>query len=580
MPETPFEITLLRERLRADFTGRLPEATTGTAEERERNFLSRALAAFAIHKLAGCTLDEAAAAVVDGSGDGGIDAIYYAPTSHRLWAVQSKFIADGQGEPNLGEVMKFKKGLEDLLRGRLDAFATNTAWAERIAQIKLHFEDHALQVRAVLVYSGVHAISSDRPGLFDDLKQRFSAGSEYFDFQTFNLSSLHDWLTETDGSSGVREVKLTLLKPGWVLEPYETVYGLVRLVDFVELQKMYGKRLITANIRGYKGETEVNTRIVTTVCEEPQNFFYLNNGLTAYCERLHVEHFDRDNADQKRITAYGFSIINGAQTLGSLEAARTSSPSLPLEGFVFLKVVSLERCVENVVFAQRITESTNFQNQIVSRDFVALDELQEQLARTLKLSDVHYHYKDADDIPDPDDTNFSFEEAITALACLEQEKECDLYARALGNRKSLWSSEEVYPDDRPYRSRYKRLFHGGLSARTIWRAVQTQRVVIELLKADTRSSTGLRKDFFQHGRWLVLNLVFLHLRPELGDVLTLTDAEKTAIVNKTGEIAEMLWTVANTQRSGAQSFKAMFCNTEDCRRLRSGTLGNLSQAAL
>ena len=63
----PLEITHLRDRLRQDFTGRLPEAPFGLLEERERNFLSRALAAFAIQCLSRCTVDEATAAVVDGS---------------------------------------------------------------------------------------------------------------------------------------------------------------------------------------------------------------------------------------------------------------------------------------------------------------------------------------------------------------------------------------------------------------------------------------------------------------------------------------------------------------------------------
>jgi hypothetical protein len=70
--EIPLEITHLRDRLRRDFTGRLPEVPSGSLEERERNFLSRALAAFATQCLSGCTVDEAASAVVDGSGDSGI----------------------------------------------------------------------------------------------------------------------------------------------------------------------------------------------------------------------------------------------------------------------------------------------------------------------------------------------------------------------------------------------------------------------------------------------------------------------------------------------------------------------------
>jgi hypothetical protein len=117
--EIPLEITHLRNRLRQDFTDKLPEATFGSGEEKERTFLSRALAALAIQRLSGCSADEAAAAVVDGGGDSGIDGIQYSPTVHRLWVVRSKFFADGQGEPPLADVSKFKNGLEALLQGSL-----------------------------------------------------------------------------------------------------------------------------------------------------------------------------------------------------------------------------------------------------------------------------------------------------------------------------------------------------------------------------------------------------------------------------------------------------------------------------
>jgi len=93
--EIPLEITHLRNRLRQDFTDRLPVATFGSGEEKERNFLSHALAAMAIQRLSGCSADEAAAAVVDGGGDSGIDGIQYSPTVRRLWVVQSKFFAEG-----------------------------------------------------------------------------------------------------------------------------------------------------------------------------------------------------------------------------------------------------------------------------------------------------------------------------------------------------------------------------------------------------------------------------------------------------------------------------------------------------
>ena len=68
--ETPIEILELPARLRTLFTGKVPEATSCIEEARETNFLSRALAAYAIHRLSGCSIEDAAASVVDGGAMG------------------------------------------------------------------------------------------------------------------------------------------------------------------------------------------------------------------------------------------------------------------------------------------------------------------------------------------------------------------------------------------------------------------------------------------------------------------------------------------------------------------------------
>lgn len=136
--ETPIEILELPARLRTLFTGKVPEATSGIEAARETNFLSRALAAYAIHSLAGCSIEDAASSLVDGGGDGGIDAIFYVPTNSTMLIVQSKYIVSGRGEPDLGEVTKFKTGLENILQGRFEAFSQNAAWKSGCQRLKLN----------------------------------------------------------------------------------------------------------------------------------------------------------------------------------------------------------------------------------------------------------------------------------------------------------------------------------------------------------------------------------------------------------------------------------------------------------
>jgi hypothetical protein len=581
--EIPIELNHVPGRLRTDFTTRLPEATSGSQVEREVNFLSRALAAFAVYKLAGCTLDEAATAVVDGGGDGGIDAIFYSTSTQILWVVQAKYHQNGRGEPALGDVAKFKTGLENLLQGNYTAFANNSSWQRVLPQIQgVLGYNGGLQVRAVLVYSGINLVSEDRLRMFEDLRTRFSADSDYLQWQSCNLSTIHDWLVGADQSPGVSEVELQLLKPGWVTQPYETVYGLMPLSNLAALFRLHGRRLIAANIRAFKGDTEVNEQIATTVRDEPHHFFYLNNGLTAYCDRLEVYSTDRADTEQKRLRAFGFSIVNGAQTLGVITNAGVTMPT----GNVFVKVISLERCLEEREFAERITRSTNFQNQIGPRDFVALDEQQERLAQQLVLEGVIYHYKEGADTPPTDAHNFTLEEATDACATLVNGSDCEFCARLQTNRRSFWSFEEVYPATLgPYRSRYARVFRPELSARTVWRAVQTLRLVKEALKT---TETGSRKDFFDTCRWLVLDIVFSRLHPERGNQLLLTPAEQQDVSTKAVSFAEELWNAALVQRlavvvpGGYQAprhFRSVFSSATDCQSLRNAAMARINNPA-
>ncbi len=583
--ETPIEIAHVPGRLRQDFSGKIPEATTGTVREREANFLSRALAAFALNRLAGCPVDEAANSIVDGGGDGGIDAIWYSAASNKLWLAQSKFIRDGRGEPALGDVAKFKAGLENLLQGNFAAFETNAAWKALIPRLRAIFKDGTLEVRAVLVYSGTATVSEDRRRMFQDLRTRFSSDSDYLQIQTCNLTTIHDWITGADQPPGIPEVHLKLIKPGWLKEPYETLYGLVPLTEMADLYRKFGPELVAANIRTYKGRTEVNEHIALAVREEPQHFLYLNNGLTAYCQRLEVHNLDRGNTEEKRIRALHFSIVNGAQTLGSIASAVPNPPAPPPTGFVFLKVISLERCEDDTDFAERITRSTNFQNQIGDRDFVALDEQQERIANQLVLSGIAYHYKDGEDTPTPDATNFTLDEATTACALMANGSDCDFCARVLANRRSFWSVDEIFPAGDLYRSLYAKIFRPDLSARAIWRAVQVQRMVKAALKTP---EAGIRKEFFENGRWLVLSVIFLRLRPQLGDELILTSQEGTILTQVAQEYAERLWTVCQAQgfvsaKGGGgweapRHFRSVFSAASDCRQLRGALLANLDAA--
>lgn len=571
--ERPIEIDHLPPRLHQDFDGLIPLIENPDPDHVETNFCSRALAAFSIHRLAGCSLQEAADSLVDGGHDGGIDAVYHSTNSNTLWCVQSKFTTDGTSEPVLREVTRFSTGLDALLRGDFEELRGNLAWAAKLPYIEHLMNGGTLSIRAALVYSGIRLVSDDRRRLFEALKNRYSPDDDYFRFEAFNLTTIHDWIVGTVENRTVKEVALCIRKPGWLRAPHEIVYGLIPLSELVALSATHGDKLIASNIRRYKGRTEVNEEIASTIREDPGSFLYLNNGLTAYCDRLEVRATDRGNAEEKNIRAFGFSVVNGAQTLGTL--SKTCTPGPTPQGFAFIRVISMERCDDDRTFAERITRCTNTQNEILARDYIALDPEQERIANQLSPSNITYHYKISDDTIPQDDFNFSILESTTAAACLLQGNTApEIISRVLSNRKSLWDRE--IPEGETA-SRYSRVFTSSLSARSLWRAVQAQRIVLDKLRQFARAEPA-RKAFFENGRWQILNVIFFRLKPESGDATSLSPAEISSFSDAALTVAEEVWNACRTLgyvsvgQGGGYTFprhlRTVFCDTQDCRRIR------------
>ena len=65
------------------------------------------------------------------SSDNGIDLIHYDVGQERLYLVQSKWNASGNGSPAVGDVQKFIQGIKDLVNLRFDRFNGKVQRLER-----------------------------------------------------------------------------------------------------------------------------------------------------------------------------------------------------------------------------------------------------------------------------------------------------------------------------------------------------------------------------------------------------------------------------------------------------------------
>src|SRR5206468_3556932 len=78
-----------------------------------------------------------------------------------------------------------------------------------------------------------------------------------------------------------------------------------------EMFKSAGKRLFARNIRGLLGEKgPINDGMTATLNEEPERFFYYNNGITIICDRAEK----RSNSGRDFLRVSNPQVINGQQT--------------------------------------------------------------------------------------------------------------------------------------------------------------------------------------------------------------------------------------------------------------------------
>lgn len=577
-PTRPLELDQLSEQLDALFGGRI--VGTGNSDaSRRSNFLSKAIAAFVLIKDAGATVEESIAASIDGGMDHGIDSVYVA-NDQTIWLVQSKYKDAGTGEPELGEVGKFRDGVNDLLRGAWQRF--NNALQAKQAALTAAFNSGVCKVKVVLAYSGT-AVSDDRRHIFSDLEGAFNATNPgYLRCYAYGLATLHDLVLSSLAVEPIDEI-IQLRGFGHTQNPYRSFYGQIEAKRLSELWRDHGDHLVDRNIRRFKGATAVNTGLTETLQTEPEHFFYFNNGVTFLCDSISEQHPLDPHRESGRFRVRGLSIINGAQTVGAI----AREPVAYYDGHpatVMATFVCLEHAPEG--FGDQVTQARNRQNAVGLQDFAALDERQTGWQRTLGRSGIEYLVKEGADDPPASSTCFSVRELAPYLACGVRGNEWpDYVVAAKSDQKKLFAREELVSPTDPLRGAYQRLFTDSLTAKQMWRITQVGRAVLQAVRGRAQAEADpvgmapghlTAKEILKNGAWLVLHVVLIRRAWPNGTDLTLNADELAALSQEVDLIADRLVTVMQAEPWNKQA-RSVFENKADCRSVKDRLMAALAQ---
>lgn len=475
---------------------------SNSEEAREQSLLSRSLAALAVRIVTGCDASAAAAAVIDGRDDQGIDAIVVTRSPAHVYLVQAKWSDRGKATVKTEPIHKMLAGLRLIDSEESSQF---NARGEVLAQeAKTLMSEHAAGVTLVIASMGTEPPSPDVEKVLENGEQEFNKHGNFLDHRVIKAAELWDQIRLDIAPN---PVNMTVTMDPWlnISVPHQAYQGVVPVEEVASWLSNYGSQLFDLNIRNPLGRTLTNNELIDTLVDEPYNFWYFNNGITVLCDSLAPAYksMRAPHTGPVTLTVSNASIVNGAQTVNAISEAMAKDDVADdvASALVSVRVIATGGASD---FAGRTTKATNRQNRVESRDFITLDPVQSAIRADLKAElDKVYTVKRGELDPAPD-TGCSIAEAAVALACAHPNAE--YAARTAKSVDLLW--------ERGAKGAYDILFRPQPGTFQIWNSVLTLRKVREELHALRSSLEGRAAAAVEHGVFLACHLTFKILGTE------------------------------------------------------------------
>jgi hypothetical protein len=476
----PSTLALLKQTLKDKFVPLLPPLLDQNRpqEDKDKKNISRALSAFVLHHLCEVSEDMAAKSVVDDFDDGGIDAIFYHVDT--VYLIQSKLKESEQFKQD--EAQAFCTGIRQLLQLNFANF--NNHIKNRQTDIEDCIENCTkIQIVIAHVGSGISqpAANAVNQLLEDETTDEERLVKPYIDL---DYQKITEFIRKGNSHERV-DAKIRIECTKSISSPRQSYFGLVALEDLVDLHIKHEKGLYEKNIRTFLGmglKQGVNEAIQQTLETNPQNFCYLNNGVTALCGFIDPKN---SYGGKKLLKIKGLSVINGAQTISSSAHAKSKGIDIS-KAKVMLTLIAGDADTE---FGKSVTKARNHQNPVSLSDFVALEEDQERLRREAAYLKIHYEYKSGvSDQSDPAKINIT--EAVAALALLHPDP-----------RYAVWLKKEPGNLFQTKGDQYKGLFPSNLSIHFLINAVYFYRYIQTQIVAQVNSTSGSERLIYKHGSY-------------------------------------------------------------------------------
>ena len=311
--------------------------------EKGNNFLQ-----WVLTRVFEATEDDAADAIIDGANDLGIDAylpVDFSDDTIRLF--QSKY----GSSHSIEAIAKFK---EDAKR-----FLTNdiTKMRPELAQLVTKIKEKDLKIKCCY-------ITDQKVDYQDDVV-------EIIDMNKI-IQKLWDRIKKPAAG------KKSSIKLERMLRHENTILGILKLRELTQFVNKNSDYVFESNIRQWmQFKTTVNKGLRETLQNNPNKFFFYNNGITIVVS-------DFIEIGENFIELYAPQIVNGAQTSNSIidHAKRTKN----MEGSMTVTIIKADDEQEQ----NNITKYRNSQNSVRGKDLVSLMDFHKSIKSQLKNCGYFY----------------------------------------------------------------------------------------------------------------------------------------------------------------------------------------------
>ncbi|MBP8150506.1 MAG: AIPR family protein [Xylophilus sp.] len=410
-----------------------------SSTDERRRALSKAFALLCAMQWLDLDEDEALDAVVDGSNDRGIDAIWVAEPQGGFFDVhlfQTKYSEDLDRDKGFSEneVIKIINTLRGLLRQK--NFQVNNALDIHLAEVRSHLDEFNLPNFFVYLCNNGQGFSPNAQAHIDAFLSESPENSKRYKFRYINHVDIFRASEKTEPVNCALD-----FAGGFVDEAINfkrAFVGKVQVAQIADLLNQFDDRLLGRNVRDFLGfRRVVNEGIRATLqdADKCKDFYFLNNGITFVCDKLSYA----QGASGARARLSNAQIINGGQTSRTIQNVVNDAPERDFsQAYVLVRAYEVDMDDQGDLIQDIIT-ATNSQNAIFARDLHANDAVQRTLEAGLKAYGMRYLRRRDSARAKPDDIRMEL--AAECLVTVLLHKPVDAKYR-----KTLHFMPEFYPE--------------------------------------------------------------------------------------------------------------------------------------